>query len=169
MPILPTDDADRAELGSPDYERVVHALSYVESHHDPCAISPSGTYVGRWQMGPPAASDVGIDDVSVLRCNSDLARWALDSYLAKYARWHRWEPRMIALTWKAGPGTAREVRELRDAGRSFEAALREADRPESPRGELPHRTLEYLALFDDAMRPGTTSHPAVPRGGAYVL
>lgn len=124
-----------------EIERIRQAIAHVESRHDPCAVSPSGTFKGMYQMGGPAASDVGIEDPSVLVCNAELATWAWRQYMRRYLDRHWWEPDWAALLWKGGPGTARKVRQAVDKGMPFDRAARELG---------PYRTLEYLELFRDA-------------------
>lgn len=146
-------------------ERVARAISHVESRHDPCAVSPSGTFIGQYQMGPAAALDVGLQNVKMLRCNAELARWAFDAYIRRYRRWHDYRPDLVAITWKGGPGTARLVRERVDAGRSVDSALDEL----AELDKLPDRTREYLALFRAAYVDPDTVAVASSPAGAYVL
>jgi hypothetical protein len=86
-------------------------------------------YVGEMQMGNLAGQDVGLKAVPMYRRGPDgesyrvswdttrsllgdpeLAYRLYFRYMRRYARWHEWEPRWMALTWKAGPGTAKKTR-----------------------------------------------------------
>jgi hypothetical protein len=126
-----------------DVERIKRAFLHVESRGNPCAVSPSGTFRGAFQMGPAAAKDVGISDPDVLVCNMELAEWAWRAYMRRYQALHEWRPEWAALVWKGGPGTAKRVAAAVASGVPFDEAAERLG---------PHRTVEYLRLFRAAYR-----------------
>lgn len=136
MPVIPLSEPVDS------FERVVLAIEQVESNGDPFAHRPGSQFWGPFQMGRLAALDVGISDASILHGNRDLALWAFRRYVARYAKYHHYQPDLVAVLWKGGPGTAKTVQSLLDRGQPFASALQAA----AAKHRIPNLA-EYVSRF----------------------
>lgn len=139
------EDLGLSECVYPD--AVILALIDVESGGDPFAHREGSKFWGLLQMGPPAAKDVGLEDVSDLDGDGEAAIEACLRLLDRYEDRHDGDPRRIAVLWKGGAGTARTVEERLVAGIDLRRAMIYA----SEKHRVP-RLVEYVRRFQAALR-----------------
>ncbi len=116
----------RADLGltADKYaDATVLSLIQIESNGNPHArrTNPNGKlsqFVGLLQIGTAAGEDVGFQPPRLLEMTPERAgAKGIETFLKyaeKYKHRHEYEPAMIALVWKGGPGTVRNFRRIRD-------------------------------------------------------
>lgn len=106
---LPAIRKIRTDLGLderqyPDW--LVLALIDIESDGDPSAHRPNSQFYGLLQIGKKNAADLGKRNTS-FDGQGEASIEAFFQYQEKYAYRHGYDPQLIALTWKAGPGTVK--------------------------------------------------------------
>lgn len=102
------------------------AIRIVEDDGTACPTSPSGNHFGVYQMSDSRARDVGYTGEEI-HCDPEAARDAFWADARRYAQIHQWEPAMLALNWKAGPGAAKWARTQLARGRDWSAIWRELE------------------------------------------
>lgn len=134
------EDSETAALAEP----VVLALIAVESMGNEWAHRDKSQFYGLLQMGHYAGLDVGLEDcgrhtTKPLSGNGLAALVAFVAYVNRYAD-RVWDADSVATLWKGGPGTAQDLLDLVDDGKTFDEAVSEKD------GDIKNLT-EYLRRF----------------------
>lgn len=175
QPVIQRVRADDVNLSPQQYpDWVVLALIDIESDGDPSARREGSQYYGLLQIGEDNAADVGATN-SDFDGDGRASIRAFFLYQERYRDFHSYDPELIALLWKAGPGTVEDYRRLlRTQG------LDAADQFLASRwGGSP---LEYLRRFkregaywaggdavfspNSDVVPGSNSRPTIARGTA---